>query len=938
MAERVLPKTYDPKSTEQRLYRWWESKGYFRPETQFELGLANPQDKPFVISMPPSNVTGELHIGHAMVMGVEDVMIRWHRMRGEPTLWLPGNDHASIGTHNVIERALAQRTCDDLLIEIGYPLPEDDRPLTRWDLGREWFLKLGWAWKERYGNVINQQIRRLGASCDWQRERFTMDEGLSRAVRESFVQLYEKGLIYRGTYLVNWCPRCTSAISNLEVIHGEEKTHLWYVRYPLINADWPGPRAEWGTGQWAQRTEEWIEVATTRPETILGDTAVAVNPSDERYEKLVGRMAVLPAIGRRIPIIADEAVDPSFGSGAVKVTPAHDPDDYEIGQRHRLEQVDVMTDGATMNEKAGPYQGQDRYQCRESLVADLQQEGLLVRIADHTHSVGHCQRCETVVEPRISTQWFVKIKPLAEPAIEAVREGHIQFIPGRFARVYFNWMENIRDWCISRQLYWGHRIPVWHCDDCGGLTVVSVDPTECVACGSQNIRQDPDILDTWYSSALWPFSTLGWPEGTEDLRYFYPTAVMETGYDIIFFWVARMIMMGLECVGDIPFRYVYLNGMVRDEQGRPMSRSWGNVIDPLEVVERYGSDALRFTLMTGSTPGNDTRLSLQKVEAARNFANKIWNAARFVLSALGSQRLDIVDLAETLRRQDALTLPDRWIISRHNRLVTSVNRLMEAYQFGEAGRQIHEFLWGEFCDWYIEVSKLRLYGRDEEARDAACRVLAYVLERTLRLLHPFMPFLTEEIWQNLTGCGLSVKGREIEALILAPWPEAGLTDEEAEAKMGLLIELVRAIRNVRAEYRVDPGRRIAVSMAGGPRTELLLDQQELLASLARLDQERLTIAAVLAERPRQAAVVMVGGVECYLPLAGMVDLKAERERLARELAEVAGLIPRGEELMADKDFVTKAPDYVVQREREKLANNKAREAKLKARLASLAQA
>jgi len=933
-----MPKTYDPKSTEQRLYDWWEAKGYFRPETQFKLGLANPQDKPFVISMPPSNVTGELHIGHAMVMGVEDVMIRWHRMRGEPTLWLPGNDHASIGTHNVIERALAQRTCDDLLIEIGYPLPEDDRPLTRWDLGREWFLKLGWAWKERYGNVINQQIRRLGASCDWQRERFTMDEGLSRAVRESFVQLYEKGLIYRGTYLVNWCPRCTSAISNLEVIHGEEKTHLWYVRYPLINADWPGPRAEWGTGQWAQRTEEWIEVATTRPETILGDTAVAVNPSDERYEKLVGRMAVLPAIGRRIPIIADEAVDPSFGSGAVKVTPAHDPDDYEIGQRHRLEQVDVMTDGATMNEKAGPYQGQDRYQCRESLVADLQQEGLLVRIADHTHSVGHCQRCETVVEPRISTQWFVKIKPLAEPAIEAVREGHIQFIPGRFARVYFNWMENIRDWCISRQLYWGHRIPVWHCDDCGGLTVVSVDPTECVACGSQNIRQDPDILDTWYSSALWPFSTLGWPEGTEDLRYFYPTAVMETGYDIIFFWVARMIMMGLECVGDIPFRYVYLNGMVRDEQGRPMSRSWGNVIDPLEVVERYGSDALRFTLMTGSTPGNDTRLSLQKVEAARNFANKIWNAARFVLSALGSQRLDIVDLAETLRRQDALTLPDRWIISRHNRLVTSVNRLMEAYQFGEAGRQIHEFLWGEFCDWYIEVSKLRLYGRDEEARDAACRVLAYVLERTLRLLHPFMPFLTEEIWQNLTGCGLSVKGREIEALILAPWPEAGLTDEEAEAKMGLLIELVRAIRNVRAEYRVDPGRRIAVSMAGGPRTELLLDQQELLASLARLDQERLTIAAVLAERPRQAAVVMVGGVECYLPLAGMVDLKAERERLARELAEVAGLIPRGEELMADKDFVTKAPDYVVQREREKLANNKAREAKLKARLASLAQA
>ena len=937
MTESTMPKTYDPKSTEQRLYEWWESKGYFRPETQFELGLADPQDKPFVISMPPSNVTGELHIGHAMVMAVEDVMIRYHRMRGEPTLWLPGNDHASIGTHNVIERALAQRTCDDLLAQIGYPLPEDDRPLTRWDLGREWFLELGWAWKERYGNAISQQIRRLGGSCDWQRERFTMDEGLSQAVRESFVQLYHKGLIYRGTYLVNWCPRCTSAISDLEVIHWEEGTHLWTVRYPLTNDDWARPEAEWGSGQWAQGATEWIEVATTRPETILGDTAVAVNPSDERYQRLIGRTAVLPAIGRRIPIIADEAVDSAFGTGAVKVTPAHDPDDYEMGQRHGLEQVDVMTDRAAMNEKAGPYQNQDRYQCRESIVADLQQEGLLIKIEDYTHSVGHCQRCDTVVEPRISTQWFVKIKPLAQPAIEAVREGRIQFIPDRFARVYFNWMENIRDWCISRQLYWGHRIPVWYCDDCSELIVARGDPTECMACGSRNIHQDPDILDTWYSSALWPFSTLGWPEDTDDLHCFYPTTVMETGYDIIFFWVARMIMMGLECAGDIPFRYVYLHGMVRDERGRKMSRSWGNVIDPLDVIEKHGSDALRFTLMTASTPGNDTRLSLQKVEAARNFANKIWNAARFVIGNVSTSDESTSELVDSLtRRLSDLTLPDRWIRSRHNQLVANVNRLMESYQFGEAARQIQDFLWGEYCDWYIEISKLRLYGLDEQAKDTARCVLMYVLQRTLRLLHPFMPFVTEAIWQNLTDGEWRVRdGQTIDSIIFAPWPEPeGERDDEAEAEMEVIMELVRAIRNARAEYGVDPGRCIAATMVGGSRTDLLLDQREVLVSLSRLDPERLAIAPTLTQRPRQALALMIGGVECYLPLAGMVDLEAEREKLARELEEVADLISRSERLLANEDFVTKAPAHVVEREREKLAQNKAQEAKLQARLSS----
>ena len=579
-------------------------------------------------------------------------------------------------------------------------------------------------------------------------------------------------------------------------------------------------------------------------------------------------------------------------------------------------------------------------------MADLQREGLLVKIEDYTHPVGHCHRCDTVVEPRISTQWFVKIKPLAEPAIEAVREGRIQFIPERFARVYFNWMENIRDWCISRQLYWGHRIPVWYCDDCGELTVACVDPTECTACGGRNIHQDSDILDTWYSSALWPFSTLGWPDDTEDLRYFYPTTVMETGYDIIFFWVARMIMMGLECVGDIPFHYVYLHGMVRDEQGRKMSRSWGNVIDPLEVIESHGSDALRFTLMTASTPGNDTRLSLQKVEAARNFANKIWNAARFVIGNVSMDYGSTSGPVDSLtRRLSDLALPDRWILSRHNQLVINVNRLMERYQFGEAGRQIHEFLWGEFCDWYIEISKLRLYGQDEQARDATRRVLVHVLERTLRLLHPFMPFVTEEIWQNLTGGermfsirGRMADGRTIDSIMLAPWPEPeGELDAQAEADMEVIMELIRAIRNARAEYQVDPGRRLAATIAGGARTDLLIDQQEVLVSLARLDRERLTIVPALTERPREALALMTGGVECYLPLAGMVDLDAERKRLAHELEEVADLISRAERLLANEDFVTKAPAHVVERETERLAQKKAREDKLRARLTSLGQ-
>ncbi|MFQ5343224.1 MAG: valine--tRNA ligase, partial [Anaerolineae bacterium] len=608
-----MPTTYDPQTTEGRLYEWWESQGYFRPEMQFEKGLASRDQTPFVISMPPPNVTGELHLGHAITASLEDLMTRYNRMKGVPALWVPGEDHAGIATQNVVEREIAKEG------------------LTRHDLGREKFVERTWEWVRKYRHVIADQHRRLGASCDWQRERFTLDEGLSQAVREAFVHLYDKGLIYRGNYLIHWCPRCATTLSDLEVEHEDEEAgHLWYVRYPLVNDEWHGPAAEWGSGRWAEGATEFIEVATTRPETILGDTGVATNPKDERYRQLVGRTAVLPALSREIPIIADRRVDPEFGTGAVKVTPGHDPNDYEIGREHGLPIINAMNTDATMSREAGPYAGLDRFDARQALVDDLEKEGLLLRVEDHTHSPGRCYRCHTLVEPLVSTQWFVKIKPLAEPALEAVRDGRIRIIPQRFEKVYYNWLENIRDWCISRQLWWGHRIPVWYCDACGKMTVSRQDPTECAHCGSADIQQDPDVLDTWFSSGLWPFSTLGWPDDTEDLAYFYPTSVMETGYDILFFWVARMIMQGLEMTGEIPFHTVYLHGLIRDADGQKMSKSKGNVIDPLDVMDEYGTDALRFTLLTGSSPGNDMKLAYDRIEGNRNFANKIWNAARFV--------------------------------------------------------------------------------------------------------------------------------------------------------------------------------------------------------------------------------------------------------------------------------------------------------------------
>ncbi|MBN1641008.1 MAG: valine--tRNA ligase [Anaerolineae bacterium] len=894
-----LPKNYDPTEVEDRLYAWWEAQGYFRPPD-------DPGKIPFVISMPPPNVTGQLHLGHAITATLEDIMIRYHRMIGDAALWVPGADHAGIATQNVVERELAKDG------------------ISRTDLGREAFVARVWEWKAFYLDRINNQHRRLGVSCDWSRERFTLDEGLSHAVRTAFVRLYEKGLIYRGTYLVNWCPRCGTAISDLEVEHEEEPSHLWYLRYPVIDATWTGPRAPWPDPAWCEGAQAFITVATTRPETLLGDTGVAVHPDDERFQDLVGKQVVLPGVERAIPVVADEVVDRDFGTGAVKVTPAHDPTDYEIGARHDLGQVDVMTDTGTMNENAGPYAGQDRFACRENIVADLQRTGTLVRIEPYVHSIGHCQRCATIIEPRISTQWFVKIKPLAQPAIEAVRDERIRIVPERFVKIYYNWMENIRDWCISRQLWWGHRIPVWYCQECGAEIAAMEDPTECPHCGGA-LQQDPDVLDTWFSSGLWPFSTLGWPEETPDLARFYPTSVLETGYDILFFWVARMIMSGLEFTGQVPFHTVYLHGLVRNERGEKISKSLPDAAsyDPINVIEQYGCDALRFALVTSSTPGNDSKLAPSRIEAARNFANKIWNATRFVLSHLDRAGVEALGLPDA----DAGAPMDRWIMSRCSRLIDEATRLIDAYQFGEAARQIQEFLWNEFCDWYIEMSKVRLYGDDEDDVRTALRVLVYVLDRSLRLLHPFMPFVTEALWQALPHDG--------PALIVADWPTDVYRDDQAEEQLQSLMEVVRAIRNARAEYNVQAGRRIPALLVTGALNAFYEQHQDALCTLAHLDPEALQLWPTLDDKPAQALTIVQGGIEVYLPLGGLVDLDAERSRIAHEMDELTEHTKAVEARLRNESFCTKAPAHVVQRERDKLEELRERRARLGERLDEL---
>ena len=906
MEKQILPKAYDFKSTEPRIYGWWEESGFFQPandpnKPDFDLSV-----RPFVISIPPPNVTGELHLGHAMFVSMEDLMIRYNRMKGIPTLWVPGSDHAGIATQLQVEKTLVREG------------------LTREQIGREEFLERTWAWKEKYGSMITNQIRRLGASCDWSRERFTLDEGLSRAVREAFIRLYEKGLIYRGPRLINWSPGLKTAVSDLEVEYSEEPGFLYYFKYILVDGG----------------EDEYIPVATTRPETILGDTAVAVHPEDARFQKYIGSKVKVPVLGREVPVIADEYVDREFGTGALKITPGHDPNDYEIGSRHGLEIISVLDEAARVNANGGPYQGQDRFECRKNLWEDMRKAGLVLKEEPYILNVPRSQRGGEIVEPMISTQWFVRMEPLAQAGLNAVREGRIRIVPERFTKVYFNWLENIQDWCISRQLWWGHRIPVWYCQSCGEVIASRQEPANCPKCSGEDLEQDPDVLDTWFSSGLWPFSTLGWPDETADFKYFYPTSVLETGYDILFFWVARMIMMGLEFTGQAPFHTVYLHGLIRDESGRKMSKSYGNVIDPLTVMDELGTDALRFTLLVGSTPGNDMNLSVKKVEANRNFANKVWNAARFVIHAIG-------EIPPEPAGQANWTLADRWIRARLSLLERDVERLFQSYQFGEAGRQIYDFFWNEFADWYLEVSKLQLNEGGDRAYDTV-QTLVHVLDTSLRMLHPFTPFVTEELWGHLKQASLehpSLPGRRLapdstaheweDALIIASWPEPTV-EEDWESKsieeFSVVMDLIRAIRNLRAENNVQPGKRLpATLVCPSQHIYIIRAQSKTIASLAYLDEDNLEITTDLVSPPAGALSLVVGALEVFLPLEGILDLESERARIDKELKETETQVDRLEALLSGP-FAEKAPAPVVQKERDRLEGFKEKAEKLRRQL------
>ena len=912
MSKQELPKAYDFKSTEPRIYEMWEQGGYFKPFNDPNNPDFDPSIEPFVIAIPPPNVTGELHIGHPMFVSVEDLMVRYHRMKGYSTLWIPGTDHAGIATQLMVERDLLKT-----------------EEVTREELGREEFVKRTWEWKEKYGSLITNQIRRLGASCDWSRERFTLDPGLSRAVREAFVRLYEKGLIYRGPRLINWSPGLKTAVSDLEVEYNEEEAALYYFKYRVARSDRQLPIAT---------EDEYIPVATIRPETILGDTAVAVHPDDERYQKYIGKMVIVPILNREIPVIADEYVSMEFGTGALKITPGHDPNDYAIAQRHNLPVISMLDAEARVNEHGGPYKGQDRFEARKNMWSDMKKAGLVIKTEPYLTTIPRTQRGGEIVEPMISTQWFVTIDPLAKAAFEAVRDGRIRIVPERFEKTYFNWLDasRIKDWCISRQLWWGHRIPVWYCPD-GHMTVARQDPTACATCGSTEIYQDEDVLDTWFSSGLWPFSTLGWPDETPDYKYFYPTTYMETGYDILFFWVARMIMMGLEFTGQVPFHIVYLHGLVRDEIGRKISKTTGNVIDPLVLMDEFGTDALRFTMLVGSTPGNDTNVGPKKVEANRNFANKLWNAGRFVINAVSGLASPASDIDNRSLTTDHWTLADSWIWARLQQLIRDVERLFENFQYGEAGRQIYEFIWNDFADWYVEIAKEQLKNEDTSVQTA--ETLARALDVSLRLLHPFTPFVTEEIWGHLRNAlGVSPLKRIADdwpaALIIARWPEPRPLEGWEESKTAdftLIQEIVRSIRNLRAEKNVAPGKRIAATIAAGSSLELLQAQSKVIAQLAGLDEAEITIRESLGEKPKDAVVLVVGPAEIYLPLAGMVDLTEEKKRLEKELRDAQSHIERLEKLLSG-DFANRAPAALVQKEREKLEDHKETAAKIREQL------
>lgn len=869
-----LPKTYDPKAVEDKLYKFWVDSGFFHAEV-------NPDKKPYTIVIPPPNVTGQLHMGHAFDETLQDILIRTKRMQGYEALWMPGTDHAGIATQIKVEENLRK-----------------EEGLTRYDLGRGEFLKRVWDWKHKFGNRIISQLKKLGSSCDWERERFTMDEGCSKAVREVFVNLYNKGLIYKGHRIINWCPHCATALSDAEVEYETQPGKLWHIRYPLAD----------GSGD--------LVVATTRPETFMGDTGVAVNPNDERYKHLIGKTCILPIMNREIPIFGDEYVDMEFGTGCVKVTPCHDPNDFEMGQRHNLEQILVFNEDATVNANGGKYEGMDRYECRKAVIKDLEEGGYLVKIEDHEHNVGTCYRCGTTVEPMTSAQWFVKMAPLAKPAMDVVTEGKTKFVPDRFSKTYLRWMENVHDWCISRQLWWGHRIPAFYCEDCGEMTVSKTDVHTCPKCGGTHIRQEEDVLDTWFSSALWPFSTLGWPDKTKELEYFYPTSTLVTGYDIIFFWVARMIFSGVEHMGETPFKTVYIHGLVRDAQGRKMSKSLGNGIDPLEVIDQYGADALRFTLATGNSPGNDMRFSDERVQASRNFCNKIWNASRFIQMNL------TIDKDKAVELPAELALEDKWILSKFNTLVADVTRNIDQYELGLAASKLNDFIWENFCDWYIEIAKTRLQTGDENVQ----KVLCYVLSGAMQLLHPFMPFITETIWQALPHEGPSV--------MVSKWPEYDekLNFSVEEAQMESLMDAVRAIRNRRAEMNVPPSKKAKVLILT-EKKDTFSAGAGFFPKLAYASEIEL-IDAVPADAAKMASVV-TGDAQLYMPMGDLIDFEAERARLGKEKKKVEDDIAFVMKKLNNPKFVDKAPENVVAAEREKADKLREHLAKLEESIAAL---
>ena len=858
---RELPKVYEPQQVENRIYKMWEDNGYFRPSQ-------NKDAKPFTIVMPPPNVTGQLHMGHAMDATLQDTLIRFKRMQGYNALWVPGVDHAGIATQIKVEEELRKDG------------------ITRYDLGREKFLEKVWDWKHKYGNRIVEQQKKLGASCDWERARFTMDEGCSNAVREVFVSLYEKGLIYKGSRIINWCPNCVTALSDAEVEYVDKPGHLWHIRYPLAD----------GSGE--------VVVATTRPETMLGDTGVCVNPNDERYTDIVGKKVMLPLVNKEIPIVADDYAEMDFGTGCVKMTPAHDPNDFEVGLRHNLEVIRVLDDNGVVNAYGGKYEGMDRYEARKAIVADLEEQGYLVKIDDHAHNVGTCYRCHNDVEPIISAQWFVKMKHLAEEAIRVVRDGETKFVPERFSKTYLNWMENVRDWCISRQLWWGHQIPAWTCEECGHITVSREDACKCEKCGSTKIERDPDVLDTWFSSALWPFETLGWPEKTEDLEYFYPTDVLVTGYDIIFFWVARMIFSGCEHTGKTPFHTVLIHGLVRDDKGRKMSKSLGNGIDPLEMIEKFGCDALRMNMVTGNSPGNDMRFYVERCEAMRNFANKLWNASRYVLMNLGE------DAKNELPAAYKLEIADKWVLSKLNTLISEVTENFEKYELGVAIQKIYDFIWDTYCDWYIELTKARLYSDDADRKQTAMQVLVYVLDQILRLLHPFMPFITEEIWQTLPHEG--------EALIVAKWPEyrEDLSFKTECDLMESVMDAIRAIRNRRAEMNVPPSKKAALFVLTA-KPQVFTEGEGFLQRLAYADA--VTLLEKEPENLDGMVTITTADAKLYIPMGQLVDVAKELERIQKELEKARKNLASIEGKLSNENFTARAPENVVNAEKEKAA-------------------